>query len=613
MKFNPIKESTDGKRALQMVWSSEIVHAAIKGLEQGKKLVANPFYENKTKLLKGDLVFERTPEEIEEWKRCKNDIIYFANNYCKLMTPTGIRNVEMRDYQRDYLEHLMKNRLSIFLSCRQSGKTTTSAIFLLHYILFNTDKNSLVLGNKRKTAVEILDKLKKIFLELPYFLKPGVYKWNEGQIVLDNGCMCMAEATTTNSGISFTFHCVLADEFAHIQPNILDSFYNNLFPVVTAGKARFMISSTQNGYNLFYKLWCSAAEGENEYAPFKVDWWQVPEWNPDTQRFEKRDEEWHKLQIANYGGEENFNKQFGTNFSIAGNSLIPPKLLNKLEARSVEFEPADIPGLAGSQYFFWDPTSTVTPYNIRNEKTVITVDISEADGGDYIVAPINILKMRENGEAQLVTVGYFYCNENGYKWCAETLRNFCMICLPNPNNYLISVELNLYGELFVNYMMNMIDNDARTVSIFNEESFVRYYNDSMTKCESGARITRNTKAKYCKLFKRDIEDNTIDCRAAKFNRELANFCDVKGNGTYKASFGHDDFVMSMLQLEAVFETRQWKFMKEDFEEANSVSDKTRASVPGYYSINSGNLFDDGPISYQDAMNELFDIVSANIR
>ena len=49
------------------------------------------------------------------------------------------------------------------------------------------------------------------------------------EIVLDNGCRLMAEATTINSGISFTFHCVLADEFAHIQPNIMDKFYNNLF------------------------------------------------------------------------------------------------------------------------------------------------------------------------------------------------------------------------------------------------------------------------------------------------------------------------------------------------------------------------------------------------
>lgn len=99
------------------------------------------------------------------------------------MTPEGIKQIVLRDYQVKYLRHLQANRLSIMLSCRQAAKTTTSAIFMLWYTLFNTDKNSLVVGNKRKTAIEILDKTKKIFIELPFFsdreyingMNPNVY------------------------------------------------------------------------------------------------------------------------------------------------------------------------------------------------------------------------------------------------------------------------------------------------------------------------------------------------------------------------------------------------------------------------------------------------------
>lgn len=574
MSFNPIKESTDGKKAQAVVWSTAVMEKALKGIEQGKKLIANPFYEKKTQLMKGDLVFEKTEYEKSEWLKCRDDIIYFANKYCKLMTPQGIQHITLRDYQEDYLRHLQKNRLSIFLSCRQSAKTTTSAIFMLHYILFNFDKNALVLGNKRKTAVEILTKLKKIFLELPYFLKPGVYKWNEGEINLDNGCMCMAEATTINSGISFTFHCVLADEFAHIAPNILDSFYNNLFPTITAGKARFIISSTQNGYNLFYRLWCGAVEHENEYMPFKVDWWQVPEWDPDKQCFVKRDEKWRKLQIANYGGEQGFNKQFGTGFDISGNSLISSKALNRLAPRTVEFVRQELK-CRGADYFFWNPNSDVTPDKLRDNYVVMTVDISEASGGDYIVAPINVLRNGIVGideeelrsEVKTECVGFFYTNEHGYKWAAEILREFCMMYLyrADQQKYIISVELNLYGELFVNYMKIIIDRDTMKVQFFNEDAFVKYYNDNMTKYEMGARITHNTKQKYCKLFKSDIEDGKIICASTKFHNELTNFCDVKGNGVYKASFGHDDFVMAEIQLEAVFKTVQWKNFVEDFQ------------------------------------------------
>lgn len=148
MTFNPIKETTDGKRAHAVIWTTAVLEKAIKGIEQGKKLVANPFYENNTKLLKGDLVFERTENERREWVKCKNDIIYFANTYCKLMTPRGIRNITLRDYQEEYLKHLEKNRLSIFLSCRQSGK----CLFYLSKVICKFNENFWErAGEKAKT------------------------------------------------------------------------------------------------------------------------------------------------------------------------------------------------------------------------------------------------------------------------------------------------------------------------------------------------------------------------------------------------------------------------------------------------------------------------------
>ena len=545
--FNPIKEEIGGKKAHAMIWSTKTLNKAIEGIGQGRKLVANPFYENQTKLLKGDLVFKRTPEEIEEFKKCMNDIIYFANKYCKLMTPEGIKNIKLRDYQEAYLKHLVTNRLSIFLSCRQSSKTTSSAIFLIHYILFNVDKNSLVLGNKRKTAVEILDKIKKIYLELPFFLKPGVYKWNEGEVVFDNGCRCMAEATTINSGISFTFHCVLADEFAHISPNILDSFYNNLFPTITAGRARFMITSTQNGYNLFYRLYTAAVAGENEYKPFKVDWWQVPEWNPEKKCWEKRDEDWHKLQVANYGSEEAFNKQFGTSFSINSNTLIATKVIQQKEQEEVPFINKDL-AINYGEYFFWEPDVVVE--EIKNKPTCITIDIAEGIGGDYTTYTFNSLKMIDD-KVHSETYGYFHCNDKNVQECVQILKDFCIHYM-DINNFVISLEYNLYGELFVKCMLEEIEKDTPNMMKFNEDVFLKYFNEERTRYTMGKKITAKSKLLGLSLFKNQYEHGVIINKSAQFLNELTNFCDNKGNNTYQASYGHDDLVMS--QMHIVFAT-----------------------------------------------------------
>ena len=159
--FNPIKEDKDGIMAKRMIWTSDALKLALKGLEDGRKLVANPFYENNTKLLKGDLVFQRTDKEKAEWKRCATDIIYFVNKYCKLMTPEGIKNVTLRDYQEHYLEHLMNNRLSIYLACRQCGK----CVSFLTTAQIKIDINSVF---------DIDDKL-KIYLKDNYYNEKNKY------------------------------------------------------------------------------------------------------------------------------------------------------------------------------------------------------------------------------------------------------------------------------------------------------------------------------------------------------------------------------------------------------------------------------------------------------
>lgn len=120
--FNPIKEMKGDQRSQTIQWTSEILDVAIKGLSKGRRLVANPFYENNIKLLKPDLVFVRTKEEADEWRKCSKDIFYFIETYAKTMTPLGIRNITLRDYQKRYLQLLLDHQLTIYRAARQSAK-----------------------------------------------------------------------------------------------------------------------------------------------------------------------------------------------------------------------------------------------------------------------------------------------------------------------------------------------------------------------------------------------------------------------------------------------------------------------------------------------------------
>lgn len=579
--FNPVKNDTENGKSSKVVWSTEALDTALEGLDQGFKLKANPFYDNNTKLLKADLLFERTPEELKHFKECMKDVLVFAKE-CQLMTPQGIQHVKLRDYQEEYLKHLQNNRLSIFLSCRQSGKTTTSAIFMLWYVLFNVDKNALVLGNKYKTAKEILDKIKNIFYYLPYYLKPGIRKWNEAEIVFDNGCRIMAEATTINSGISFTYHCVLADEFAHIAPNIVDKFYNQIFPTITAGKARFIISSTQNGFNLFYKLYKGAEAHENDYGPFKVDWDQVPEWNPDLQIWEKRDEAWHQKQAANLGGEEAFQKQFGTSFDITGNTLINAKKIRKISATAEEFQPIDMPGQIYSECFKWKTSEIHDIGDLKKMYLTLTIDLAEGIGQDSDIMNIHQLKWDSDLEKTYCeTIGVCEINDITVPVFAEVVVDFVSrYC--DMNNIILSFESNTFGSLFYKSITSYTDKnpnllwDSGILARYEKDMFSEGKDISKTQITGskymlGFKVTHASKKAACKIYKLYFEDNLIRNIYTKYITQMENFSDLNGNGSYEATYGHDDIIMAEVQQAALMQTLKYKLLQESFESSLAVS------------------------------------------
>ena len=473
------------------------------------------------------------------------------------MTPEGIKKVKMRSYQEGYLDHLMKYRLSIYLAARQCGKTTTSSIFLLWYILFNVDKNALVIADVFSHAKDIMEKTKAIFVELPYFLRPGVYKWNESQIILDNGCKLIAQATTPTAGIGYTLHCVLWDEVAHTAPNIKDKLYNFLLPTIQAGKARLMLTSTQGGLDLFYRIYKAAEQHMNEFGAYKTDWDEIPEWNPEKRCWEKRDEAWHQMQVANYGSEEAFNTQFGTNFDINANTLINTKFLRKKQHEAEEFEYRDLLGVSGGEYYKWKPGFDPME-DLKKSFITVTIDIAEGIGKDFTTFIFN--KMTPTGDE---CVGMFHCNTMNIDKATVSLMEICTKYL-NPNQHCISLEWNTYGELFLRIMMSNRDKYP-SCSNFDESNIIKYYNDTMTKVTMGIKLTSASKAIGCKLFKDQFEHGHIVNKCTDFLMEVENFSDSKDNGTYQASFGHDDIIMAQIQLVHAKQSNAYKYLRSEYE------------------------------------------------
>ena len=470
-----------------------------------------------------------------------------------------------------------------------SHNSTTTAIYCLWVILFNSDKSGLVLSKSGPAGLDLIKKIKDMYLYLPYHLKIGTMKWNQSEISFDNNSSISTESFSPTAGLGKTINFLILDEFAWCPPNDVELFYNNIIPTVTTiSDSNVCIMSTQNGFNLFYKLWKGAIEKTNIYAPFKVDWHQVPQFNTKTHQWEKRTEKWKEEMIGVLGSKEAFYYQYGTQFSASDKCLVSRERIAELrdgailwENRTEELYEIYNLFLNYHQYLFIRPDFDLEEF--KNKFFLITVDLAEGFGGDSTV--FDIFEIVEKD--MFWHVGYWRSNEVDIEHAA---LEFWLLAsqLFNGDNCIWSLEWNTYGALFYRLLLdlNETDYDEESLYRFNMSrdglemnNFVMYKKTSMdeqiigkanysnSKFIPGIRLNGSNKPTACSLLKMLFEKRQIDTTDILTLGELENFEDKNGNGTYKASYGHDDIIMTFVQIPMVQQSLKYKNLLEEMEEA----------------------------------------------
>lgn len=592
-EYDPVKELKGGVEASRVVWSTKSLEMAVDALSKGLPLKANPFCGTNTKLLKPNLVYKRTAEEMEDIIRCVKDPIYFASK-CFLMTPEGLQPVTLRDYQEDYLRHLQNNRFSIFLSCRQSGKSTTTAIYCLWMILFHPDKNALILSKSGPAGKDLISKIKDMYAYLPYYLKCGTMKWNQSEISFDNNSNIATEAFSSTAGLGKTINFLILDEFAWCPANEVDLFYNNIIPTVTTiSDSNVCIMSTQNGFNLFYKIWKNSIEKKSIYAPFKVDWYQVPQFNPKTKLWEKRTEAWKNMMVGILGSEEAFQYQYGTQFSASDACLVSRETLSRIHSTEVLFEQLHdddlfIPEL---KYFKIHPEFKLEYFKDQHRSFIVLVDLAEGGGADYTV--FNIFEITiENNKPVFSQVAYWSSNVVDIEKSSLVFWVLFNTILSQQNT-IVSIEWNTYGALFYNYLTMLNEPTLLQEYMFRSSlgqeldlSIIVHYKKGQSdediagigsfknsKTIPGIRWSAMTKRTGCALLKMSLESGETQLYDIVQIGELENFEDKNGNGSYKASYGHDDMMMTLVQIPMLKQTARFKDFIEEINERQTIYTK----------------------------------------
>ena len=272
-------------------------------------------------LKKANTQVEFTEENIREFIKCKDDPVYFARNYVKIVSlDEGLVPFEPYDFQEKLINNFHEERFNICKMPRQTGKSTTVVAYLLHYAVFNDSVNIGILANKAATARELLGRLQTAYENLPKWMQQGIISWIKGSLELENGSKILAASTSASAVRGMSFNILFLDEFAFVPNHIADSFFASVYPTITSGKStKVIIVSTPHGMNHFYRMWHDAERKKNEYVPTDVHWSAVP----------GRDAEWKKQTIANTS-EQQWKIEFECEFLGSVDTLISPSKLRTL-------------------------------------------------------------------------------------------------------------------------------------------------------------------------------------------------------------------------------------------------------------------------------------------
>lgn len=216
--------------------------------------VETPFYKGASTLRKANLRFAYSEEELNECALVSLDIMRFVT-HCSIKRDDGsIGNICLRKFQENYLKMIQDNKRVVCMHSRQVGSTSVLAIHSLYMALLG--KQTLFITNLRDSGIEVMDKIKMIYSNLEFYMKPGIISWNQTSIKFDNGGSVSTLAKPNSVNVR-DFEYIYIDEAAYIPSEIFNKLY---IDIITNGN-RVVVQSTPNGFNHFHDIYSNSIRG----------------------------------------------------------------------------------------------------------------------------------------------------------------------------------------------------------------------------------------------------------------------------------------------------------------------------------------------------------------
>lgn len=454
-------------------------------------------------------------EQESEFIRCSMDALYFAKNYYKITTiDRGFILFDMHEYQEQLFIDFQNFRFNVVVQARQSGKTTVVAAFLLWYAMFHSDKEIAVLANKEKQAIEILDRIRKAYQDIPFFLQQGCEKFGSTEIAFENGSKIYAYATSSDSIRGRAVALLYVDEVAFIDNDM--EFWESTFPTVSSAESsKCILTSTPKGQRgLFYDIVVKSDPTHSQYNEFhltEVPWNRVPPYIKDPT--------WAPKMRAKLG-DARFDQEFGIKFRGSVGSLIPSKVLDSMVSKLYE-EPNDFTKI----YSAFD----------KDRKYIGLVDTAKGVEQDYSVCtiiditeyPYKIAAKYRNNTIPPILYAYTVADMGNEYGC-------CPMLVETNNDVGGTVITILNQEIeYENLLYTCSDNKGNGKRIGGRKG------------EPGINTTKRVKSIGCANLRALIEKGMLVIDDQDTIDELGTF--VAKGVSYEADEGcHDDCVMPLV-------------------------------------------------------------------
>jgi len=473
----------------------------------------NGIYLGNPNLKKANTQIEYTENQVQEMIKCQSDPVYFAKTYVKIVNvDEGLVPFEMWPFQEKLINRFHENRFNICMMPRQTGKSTTSVSYLLHYAVFNNNVNIGILANKASTARDLLGRLQTAYENLPKWMQQGILAWNKGSLELENGSKILAASTSAAAVRGMSFNIIFLDEFAFVPNHIADDFFSSVYPTISSGKStKIIIVSTPKGMNHFYRMWHDAEREQNEYVPTQVHWSEVP----------GRDDKWREQTVKNTS-EQQFKVEFECEFLGSVDTLIDPAKLRSLvyEAPKTSNNSLDV---------YADPE--------KDHDYVCTVDVARGVGEDYsafIIVDITsfphkiVAKYRDNHVKPMLFPNIIYSTAKAY------------------NEAFILTEVNDIGDQVASILQYDLEyQNLLMCSMRGRAGQVVGQGFSGSKTQLGVKMSKTVKKVGSLNLKTMIEADKILFKDYNVISELTTF--ISKSNSFEAEDGcNDDLAMCLV-------------------------------------------------------------------